>query len=49
MFDNNNNPKPEGWLAIAMAIAAGYYVINYKKPMKEIVFMEFYNDYLTKN
>jgi len=32
-----------------MAFAAGYYVFNYKSPMKEIVFMEFYNDYITKN
>ena len=29
-------------------MASGWYLFNYKKPMKEVVYMEFLNDYLTK-
>mgnify|MGYP006954752646 FL=1 len=29
-------------------MASGWYIFNYKKPMKEVVYMEFLNDYLTK-
>lgn len=31
-----------------VAAASGWYIFNYKKPMKEVVYMEFLNDYLTK-
>lgn len=48
-MDPDNNPKPEGWLAVFMGIATGYYLLQYKKPMKEIVHMEFLNDYLLQN
>jgi len=48
-FDPENNPRPEGWLAVLVSIASIYYLLNYKKPMKEIVYMEFLNEYLLKN
>jgi len=33
-------------LAAVLAAATGWYLFNYKKPMKEVVYMEFLNDYL---
>ena len=48
-FEEDNSPKPEGWLGLIMALATGWYLFNYKKPMKEIVYMEFLNDYLLQN
>ena len=48
-FDQDNNPQPEGWLGLLLAIATGYYLYNYQRPMKEIVYMNFLNDYLLKN
>ena len=48
-FEEDNSPRPEGWLGLIMALATGWYLFNYKKPMKEIVYMEFLNDYLLKN
>ena len=32
-----------------LALATAYYMANYRKPMKEIVFKEFMHDYLLKN
>lgn len=49
LFTPENDPKPEGWLGILLALATGYFVLNYKKPMKEVVYMQFLNDYLLKN
>lgn len=43
-----NDPKPESWLGLLVGLAAGYYAYNYKAPMKEVVYMEFLNDYLLK-
>jgi len=48
-FTPNNEPKPEGFLALLLAFATGYYLFNYKRPMKEVVYMQFLNDYLLKN
>ena len=49
LFTPENDPKPEGWLGILLALSTGYFVLNYKKPMKEVVYMQFLNDYLLKN
>jgi CRISPR/Cas system-associated exonuclease Cas4 (RecB family) len=49
LFDQDNNPKPEGWLGIVTALATGYYLYNYKKPMNELIYMQFLNDYLLMN
>ena len=49
LFTPENDPKPEGWLGVLLALATGYFVLNYKKPMKEVVYMQFLNDYLLKN
>lgn len=49
MFDENNNPKPEGFLAVMLTLATLYYVSTYRKPMKEIYFKDFMHDYLLKN
>ena len=48
-FDPENNPNPEGWLGLLLAAATGYYLLNYKAPMDEIVYMQFLNDYLLQN
>lgn len=48
-FDENNNPKPEGFVALLLAGFTGYYLLTYKKPMQEIVYMDFLNNYLLKN
>jgi len=36
---------------VAALLAAGtlYYIINHKKPMKEIIYMDFLNNYLIQN
>ena len=49
MFDPNNNPKPESWIPLLGALGALYYMFVYKTPAEEIVFMEFYNEYMLKN
>jgi len=48
-MDPENNPKPESWLPILGALTAAYYLFFYKKPAEEIVFMDFYNEYMLKN
>jgi hypothetical protein len=48
-FDEDNNPKPEGFLALLLSGFAGYYLLTYKKPMQELVYMDFLNNYLLKN
>jgi len=48
-FDPDNNPKPEGFLSILAALSAAYYLSTYQKPQKEVVYMQFLNDYLLKN
>ena len=48
-FDEDNNPKPEGFLALMLSGFAGYYLLTYRKPMQEIVYMDFLNNYLLKN
>ena len=49
LFDQNNNPKPEGFLAMLLGASLLYYILTYKKPMQEIVYKDFLNDYLLKN
>ena len=49
LFDQNNNPKPEGFLTILLAAAAGYYLLTYQRPMQELVYKDFLNEYLLKN
>ena len=34
---------------MVLAVATGYYLYNYKKPMQELVYMNFLNDYLLQN
>jgi len=48
-FDPNNNPKNEALVLLAAMLGAGYFVYNFKAPLKEIVYMEFLNEYLLKN
>jgi hypothetical protein len=49
LFEPDNSPRPEGWLGVFVALATGWYLFNYKRPLKEVVYMEFLNDYLLKN
>jgi len=49
LFNNNNNPKFENWGILALAVFGAIYAISYSKPAKELVYMEFVNDFLTKN
>mmetsp|Transcript_46932 Transcript_46932/g.62106 ORF Transcript_46932/g.62106 Transcript_46932/m.62106 type:complete len:163 (-) Transcript_46932:2278-2766(-) len=48
-FDPNGNPKPEMWMTLAAALACSFIAMTAEKPRKEIVFMQFLNDYLLKN
>lgn len=48
-FDPNNNPIPENIIMLLMALFTAYYLINYKSPLKELVYMDFLNNYLLKN
>jgi hypothetical protein len=36
-------------LALLLSGFAGYYLLTYRKPMQEIVYMDFLNNYLLKN
>ncbi len=36
-------------MMLLLAGFAGYYLVTYRKPMQEIVYMEFLNNYLLKN
>ena len=49
LFNPNNNPKWENWGILALALLGGIYAYSYSNPAKELVYMEFVNDYLTKN
>lgn len=49
LFNPNNNPKFENWGILALALFGGIYAFTYSKPAKELVYMEFVNDFLTKN
>jgi AFG3 family protein len=48
-FNPNNNPKWENWGIVALAVFGAIYAFTYSKPAKELVYMEFVNDFLTKN
>ena len=48
-LNNEGGPKPEAWLTLLAAIACGYIAMTTEAPRKEIVFMQFLNDYLLKN
>jgi hypothetical protein len=48
-FDPNNNPRPESFIIAIMAAFTTYYLITYRKPMKELIYMDFLNNYLLKN
>lgn len=49
LFNPNNSPKFENWGILALVLFGLIYAFTYKKPAKELVYMEFVNDYLTKN
>lgn len=49
LFDNNKDPKPDGWLALFATACMLYYISTYKKPVPELVYMDFLNNYLLKN
>lgn len=36
-------------MGLLLACFAGYYILTYRKPMQEIVYMDFLNNYLLKN
>lgn len=46
---NGGDPKPEGWIGALAAAGALYFIVNYKAPMKELVYMDFLNNYLLQN
>ena len=48
-FEPNGNPKNELLISLALMLGAGAYVYNFRNPMKEIVYMEFLNEYLLQN
>lgn len=48
-FTPEGGPKPEAWLTLLAALACGYVAMTTEAPRKEIVFMQFLNDYLLMN
>ena len=48
-MDPNNNPKWENWLLLSLAVLSSYFLATYTKPAKEVTYMEFINEYMTKN
>lgn len=48
-FDENNNPRPEGFIALLLAGSILYFVLTNRKPMQELVYKDFLNEYLLKN
>jgi len=46
---NGGPPKPEGWVGVAVAAGTLYYIVNHKQPLKEIIYMDFLNNYLMQN
>jgi len=49
LFNPNNNPKFENWGILALVLFGTIFAMTYSKPAKELVYMEFVNDFLTKN
>ena len=49
LFQPNGNPKFESWGILALAVFSAIFAATYSTPAKELVYMEFVNDYLTKN
>lgn len=46
---NGGPPRPEAWAAV-LASALGFWVVmNYRPPKKELVMMDFMNNYLMQN
>lgn len=45
----DGNPRWELIAGVLLGAASGYYLLKYQKPAKEIVYMEFVNEYLTKD
>ena len=48
-FDPNHDPNWQNWIIIALAVLGGAYMLTYQAPKKELVYMEFVNQYLTQN
>lgn len=42
-FDPNGGPNPKAILMVLLALNLAYYTVTYKKPMKEIIYMDFLN------
>ena len=49
MFDGNKDPKPDRWLALFATACMLYHITTYQKPVPELVYMDFLNNYLLKN
>jgi len=49
LFDPNNNPKYENWAIIAALAGFTTFYFMQPKPSQEVTYMEFINQYLTKN
>jgi hypothetical protein len=46
---NGGGPNQGAWASLIVALMGTYYAVTYKKPMKEIIYMDFLNNYLTQN
>lgn len=44
---NGGGPNQRAWASLIVALMGTYYALTYKKPMKEIIYMDFLNTYLT--
>ena len=48
-FNEGGDPNWQNFGILALVLGGIYYALNYSTPAKELVYMEFVNDYLTKN
>ena len=48
-FTPGGDPNWQNWIVIALAVLGAGYMLTYQAPKKELVYMEFVNQYLTQN
>lgn len=48
-FNPNGSPNFENWIIVALLSGLLYYYLSSKSPSSEITYMDFINQYLSKN
>lgn len=49
MFEPNGGPPKPAFYLTLLSTLAGFYYLNYKTPLKELIYMDFLNNYLLQN